>query len=562
MTTAPDATPATAVPPGPPEVAPGAGPAELLEHAELLLEHHDEQDRPAEAGGSWRRCRDVLMRARDLLERQGSSADPAALARARFLLGLTLSVGYWQAVGGNAQAYGIHDVPGTGRDSTALLALARATLPQDDPAYATACVRLGLLLHAQHEATLDTADDADDADEQEAAGTGVQHNDDDLDEALIAFEDGVPLLEDDPHPGLFVAYGCALADRYDRDREPDDLERAAAFLENVLDGLRPSGWQPAEDGAGSWADEADELETETRVRLVRLLQESPMAADTEEAHTHLELLAATLPDEHPSRIFAAGHLIDVYRERGGGRVRPEDRPAYLTRLRDLHRLLDPQGPYHPQAAAMLGAALAERDEIRPGAVLTAENEEAAGLLREALEGLAEDDELRPTSHALLGVLLNTLHERFPDRYSNDEALLHLERAVELFPTGDPMRSDLLNQLAHAAIVRDHGRRGDLAGVDRTIALLNESMRAPSASPGFGSQTHGAYASALSPAARAVPLVRRPGRGDPPSDGGVPADRGRRREPGGVPPEPGRLSLPALCGRRRPPGPGDRRPLHE
>jgi hypothetical protein len=490
MTTAPD------TPPGPPEIAPSAGPVELLDHAELLLEYHDEQDRPAEAGRSWRRCCDVLLRARDLLERQGSGADPAALARTRFLLGLTLSVGFWQAVGGNAEAYGIQHVPGIRHDSITLLTLARVTLPQDDPTYATACVRLGLLLHARHEATLDTADDTA-RDVQEAADTGVQEAADDLDEALTAFEDGVPLLEDDPHPGLFVAYGCALADRYDRDRVPDDLERAAAFLEGVLDGLRPSDWEPAEEGAGSWADEADELETETRVRLVRLLQESPEATDAEEAHAHLELLAATLPDEHPSRIFASGHLVDVYRERGGGRVRPEDRPAYLARLRDLYHLLDPEGPYHAQATAMLGAALAERDETRPGSVLTAENEEAAGLLREALDGLAEDDELRPTSHALLGVLLNSLHERFPERYPNDEALHHLERAVELFPADDPMRSDLLNQLAHAAIVRDDGGRGDLAGVDRTIALLNESMRAPSASPGFGSQTHGAYAAALS-----------------------------------------------------------------
>ncbi len=488
---------APATTPGPPEIAPGAGPPELLDHAERLLEHHDEQDRPGEAGGSWRRCRDVLLRARDLLERQASDADPAALARARFLLGLTLSVGYWQAVGGNADAYGIQDPHTLRRTALTLLALSRATLPQNDPTYATACVRLGLMLHARYEDTLAATDDDTGIRASAEELTHTKACDDDLDEAVTVFDDGLPLLEDEPHPGLFIAYGCALADRYDRDRAPDDLRRAQAVLEAVLDGLRPAGWEPAEDGAGSWADEADELETEARVRLVRLLQQSPEAADAERADQHLELLAATLPDEHAARIFAAGHLVDVYRERGGGRVRPEDRPAYLARLRDLYRLLDPEGPDRARAAAMLGAALAERDESAgPGSVPTAENEEAVELLREALDGLA-DDGLRPTSHALLGCLLNSLHERHPERYDNDEALRHLERAVELCPDDDPMRSDLLNQLAHAAIVRDEGGRADLEGVDRTIALLNESMRVPSGSPGFGSQAHGAYAAALS-----------------------------------------------------------------
>ncbi|MGW7239433.1 CHAT domain-containing protein [Streptomyces sp. NPDC054804] len=532
-----------------PAAAPDAGPLELLDHAEDLLEQHDEQDRPEEAGDSWQRCRDVLLRARDLLEDQAAKADPAALARARFLLGLTLSVGYWQAVAGHGQAYGVQDPHGLRDQAAPLLALARATLPRDTEAYATACVRLGLLLHARHEDT-QTAEEEDervlaDARDEEhrqaarAAGPdgapadavdGVRAEGPaggpdgvppggprgapdraragvpgggpdgaragDLDEALAAFDDGLPLLGDDVHLGLFVSYGCALADRYDRDRAPEDLRDASAALEAVLEALRPSGWEPAEDGGGSWADEADEIETEARVRLARLFLERSDAPEL--AHPHLELLAATLPEEHGSRIFAAAHLVDVYRERGDGRVGPEDRPAYLARLRDLYRLLDPGSPYHAQATSMLGAALAERDESAgPGTAPTTENEEAVGLLREALDTLPEDDDRRPPTHAVLGCLLNSLHERHPERYDNDEALLHLERAVELYPPDDPMRSDLLNQLAHAAIVRDDRGRGDLEGVDRTIALLNESMRVPSPTPGFGSQAHGAYAAALS-----------------------------------------------------------------
>ncbi|MGX4689410.1 CHAT domain-containing protein [Streptomyces sp. JNUCC 63] len=527
---------------------PDAGPPALLEQAERLLEDHDEQDRPEEAGASWRRCHQVLLDARDLLEDQGGGADPAALAKARFLLGLTLSVGYWQAVAGHADAYGIEDPHGLRRAAAGQLALARATLRQDDPSYTTACVRLGLLLHSRHEdataaagqddeprtpdptpapeargagpedaTTTDGRDRNSDAPPQAAVHTREHENphttttpespwtpppavpdarEDDLDEALAAFGDGVPGLADDAHPGLFVAYGCALADRYERDRDAGDLRQAAAVLEWVLEGLRPAGWQPAEEGAGSWADEADEVETEARVRLVRLLLESPEAIHAEEAHAHLELLAATLPEDHYARVFAAAHLVDVYRERGGGRITAGDRAAYLARLRDLHRLLDSEDVHRAHAAAMLGAALAERVGTA-GPDPMPENTEAVCLLREALDRLADDDGLRLPSHAVLGCLLNVLRERRPAEYDNAEALHHLERAVELCPENDPTRADLLNQLAHAAIVRDDRGGGHLADVDRTIALLNESMRVPSDTPGFASQTHGAYAAALS-----------------------------------------------------------------
>ncbi|MBK3587467.1 hypothetical protein JHN49_28540, partial [Streptomyces sp. MBT57] len=170
-------------PAGPPEPPPGAGPAELLDHAEQLLEHHDAQERPEDAGNAWQRCREVLLRARDLLENEAAGADPAALARARFLLGLALSVGYWQASAGHAEAYGVSERLGVRSTAAGLLALARATLPQDTPAYATACVRHGLLLHDRFE-----GDDAEDDGEGEGEGPhavgGADARDDDLDEAV------------------------------------------------------------------------------------------------------------------------------------------------------------------------------------------------------------------------------------------------------------------------------------------------------------------------------------------------------------------------------------------
>ncbi|NEE61556.1 hypothetical protein G3M55_95735, partial [Streptomyces sp. SID8455] len=64
----------------------------------------------------------------------------------------------------------------------------------------------------------------------------------------------------------------------------------------------------------------------------------------------------------------------------------------------------------PRVAALLGAALAERvGQSGSRYMPTAENEEATVLLREALAGLAEDDELRLPGHAVLGCLLNRCH---------------------------------------------------------------------------------------------------------------------------------------------------------
>ncbi|MER7987948.1 CHAT domain-containing protein [Streptomyces noursei] len=477
-------------PPEPPEPPPDSGPFALLALAEQLLEHHDAQDRPEAAGRSWNRCRTVLCRARDALEAEGADTDPLALAATSYLLGLTLSVGYWQAVGGRADAYGIDD-PWTLRDDAArLLALSRATLPDDAPGYPNACLRLGLLLHDRHEAPGPDADPATDG----APPPHTPHPDD-LDEALASFEEAVALLDEEPHPGVLVTQGCALADRYDRDRAPEDLRGAADRLTGVLDALRPPDWRPAADDAGSRADEADQLEIEARVRLVRLLKESADPFDAERAHHHLELLAATTPHDHPARIFASGHLVDAYQQRGDGAVRPADRPAYLARLRDLHRLLDHADPDHARAGTMLAGALVEQHPL-DRRMPDPEVHQAVNLLRAAVPRLAPDDALRQPGHALLGSVLTILQEHQPERYDLTEARHHLERALDDCPADHPMRGDLLHHLAHATLV-DERAAPDLEGVDRTLALLNESMRMPPPTPGFGSQTHGAYAAALS-----------------------------------------------------------------
>ncbi|MFD8974068.1 CHAT domain-containing protein [Streptomyces sp. NPDC059593] len=534
-------TAAATRPAEPPE---GAGPEELIDIAQKLLEHHDEQELPEEAARSLWRCREVLLRARGALERQGARADPYQLAFARYLYGLTLSVGYWQAATGQAEAYGVDDPHALRREATPLLALSRALLPEDDPVHAHASIRLALLLHDRHESPDEAAEESPGATPPGEADGEPDAGPDDLDEALAAFEEGLRLIDEEPHPGFLVTYGCALADRYDRDGDSADLLTAAALLEELLYAMRPRGDADRADGADSLyradpvdraadslyraesAGEADQLEIETRVRLIRLLQASDAPGDAERAAHHLELLAATAPDDHPSRIFAAGHLVDVYQERGGGRVRPEDRPARLARLRDLHRLIDPEDPDHARATALLGSALAERVEpvARPepaeGAARdgggtgtgtgsgtgtgtgeadtgpTENHHEAVELLRAAIEGLSAEDPLRASGHAALGTLLNSLHDYEPARYEIAEAAFHLERAVELHPDDGPLRSELINHLAHANLADDRGVRR-LEHIDRTIELLNESMSTPSDTPSFRSQAHGAYAAALS-----------------------------------------------------------------
>lgn len=512
----------------------------LADRGRALL---DEYDAHAESERGARALSDALAAfraARALLEEAGPASAPEDLAVTRFLLGVTLSVRYWQAHGttdlAEDEAFR-HGALAERAEAAELLALALALFDPDRPERTEAAFRLGLLLHVRHE---------------EAAGGEVPDEaarPDDLDRAIealgIACPDPVPrgpwsplgeespdeaprLGPDERRATVVATLGCALADRYDRDGAGSDLAAAMGVLEGMLGAFHPffrsepggPYTRPAPDEA---AGPADSVELAARERLVTLLLEAAERAGGEEAgaggagvdaagaggaagerleHSeravqHLELLVATTGPDDPVRLRAALRLVDAYLVRGGGTVRPEDADHRFARLLDLRRLLPPEHPLGGTARWLLGSTLAQRGGLDRG-VVSAEAREAVVVLREGLAGMAADEPVRAASHAVLGSVLNALRPYEPETYRAEEAHHHLSRAVELMRSEEEygiVRSDVLNQLAHAEIVQGEFAT-DQAEVDRVIDLIGESQARPSTTQGFDQHVHGAMAAAM------------------------------------------------------------------
>ncbi|MEU6238766.1 hypothetical protein ABZ885_37940, partial [Kitasatospora sp. NPDC047058] len=517
---------------------PGAVPPEdagtLVGLGRALLDEYDAHSSSARGTLALSRALTAFTTARALLEEACPAAPLQALTEVRFLLGLTLSVRFWQAqdTADYAEDEQIrHAVRAERADAVDLLALSAALLTPGTRERTTAAGRLGLLLHARHE---------------EGHGDGPPDpaaRPDDLDRAVEALRTACPAPlppspwpvpfeaasgpepssgpeqhgdaeqpadAEEPEPGLVATLGCALADRHDRDGSPHDLAAAEAVLEGLLAQLRPPAWcepgspppRPSPDARPGPAELGDPLEHAARERLALLLlgtEQRPATADrTERALAHLELLAATSEPDHPVRLRAALRLVDGYQTRGGGRVTEADAEHHLARLHDIRRLLPPEHPLGGTARWLLGNALAQRAGLeRP--VVTAAAREAVVVLREGLAGMAADDPVRASSHGLLGTLVNALHEHEPDEYRTEEAVHHLETALESMDGEESngiIRSDLLGLLAHASIVQDQYGT-DRAAIDRVIGMLDESMARPSATKGFDQHAHGALAAAMS-----------------------------------------------------------------
>ncbi|MCX4758958.1 CHAT domain-containing protein [Kitasatospora purpeofusca] len=492
----------------------------LVGRGRRLLDEHDAGTDPRQAAMALSGALTAFTAARTLLEDAGPAAPRGALAEVRRLLGLTLAVRYWNAVERPefAEDEDIRAAVWAEReDAVGLLTLGVAVLDPAAPERAVVAAKLGLLLYARFE----------DGEEDGRARP------EDLDRAVGALRLACPVPvplgpwqvlgghdRDDPYdahdayddqdPGHLMALGNALADRHDRDGAPADRAAADAVLTGLLGRLRPQPWHepgtapprpdPATDPGP--ADLADQVELLARQRLARLLLDQqedgggdPGTADR--AVAQLELIAATTGPDDPARLWAGLVLVDRYEARGGGTVRPEDAAHRLARLRDLRRLVPPEEPGGGYVRWVLGSTLgglARLDRY----LLTAEAGEAVEVLREGLAGMAEDDPVRPPSHAVLGTMVNALCEQQPDSYRLEEALHHLERAVDTMAEEDHgiRRSDILQQLAHASIARDEFST-DRAALDRVIGLLDDARARPSGSPWSEEHLDGSLAAAMS-----------------------------------------------------------------
>ncbi|MFF7588686.1 CHAT domain-containing protein [Kitasatospora purpeofusca] len=510
----------------------------LLGRGRRLLDEHDAATDPRQAAMALSGALTAFTAARTLLEDAGAAAPGGALAEVRRLLGLTLAVRYWNAVERPefAEDAEIRAAVWAERDdAVGLLTLGAAVLDPAAPERAVVAAKLGLLLYARFE----------DGEEDERARP------EDLDRAVEALRLACPVpvppgpwqvlgpggphrgrnaydpydsrdapaaydsydsydSYDDQDPGYLMALGCALADRHDRDGAPADRAAADAVLTGLLDRLRPHPWHepgtapPRPDPAAEPgpADLADQVELLARQRLARLLldQEEDGRGDpgtADRAVAQLELIAATTEPDAPARLWAGLVLVDRYEARGGGTVRPEDAAHRLARLRDLRRLVPPGSPEGGTVRWLLGTALGALSRL-DRYLLTAEAGEAVEVLREGLAGMAEDDPVRPPSHAVLGTMVNALREQEPDSYRLEEALHHLERAAGTMAEEDHgiRRSDILQQLAHASIARDEFST-DRAALDRVIGLLDDARARPSGSLGSEEHLDGSLAAVMS-----------------------------------------------------------------
>lgn len=504
----------------------------LVGRGRRLLDEHDSATDPRRAAMALSGALTAFTAARTLLEDAGPAAPGGALAEVRCLLGLTLAVRYWNGVDRPEFAEDEHiraAMWDERSDAIGLLTIGTAVLDPAAPERAVAAAKLGLLLYAR----------LGDAEEDGRARP------EDLDRAVEALRLACPVpvplgpwrvlgpggpdrtrdgrqgregdggygaynAYDEQDPGFLLALGCALADRHERDGAPADRAAADAVLTSLLDRLRPQPWHEAgaapprpDPAAGPGpAELAEPVELLARQCLVRLLlgPERDGAGDpvtVGRAVAELETVAATTEPDAPARLWACLALVEQYEARGGGTVRPEDAAHRLARLRDLRRLVPPEDPDGGTVRWALGSTLGGLARI-DHYLLTAEAREAVEVLREGLAGMAEDDPVRPPSHAVLGTIVNALCEQEPDSYPLEEALHHLERAVATMGEEDHRvhRSDILQQLAHASIARDEFST-DQAALDRVIGLLDDARARPSGSLWSAEHLDGSLAAVMS-----------------------------------------------------------------
>ncbi|MFF7454504.1 CHAT domain-containing protein [Kitasatospora sp. NPDC008115] len=500
----------------------------LVARGRRLLAEHDAAPDPRAAGMALSGALTAFSAARTLLEDAGPEAPAGALAEARFLVGLTLSVRYWRAVEQPefAEDDGIRAAVLAERDAAArLLTLTMAALDQDAPDRVEAAFRLGLLLHARYE---------------DGATAGVPDpaaRPDDLDRAIEALRLACPVpvppgpwrgmaegaqaaheasdAYDAQDPGALANLGCALADRSERDGAPAarvaaDRAAAEAVLEGLVDRLSPAPpagpggepYRPAPDAEPGPAELADPVESAVRECLVRLLLDErdggPDTERTDRAVAHLEAVAATTGADSPFRMRAGLHLLDLYWARGDGtHIRPDDAAHRLARLCDLRRLIPPGGPFGGTVRWLLGCTLAGMAELQRHGV-SAEVHEAVEVLREGLAGMAADDPCRPPSHAVLGTLVNALHQHDPQTYRTEDAVHHLTLAVDTMQEEDHgvRRGDIIRHLADASIAKSQ-YSADRAELDRVIGLLDAAGARSTGTLWSDEHLHGSLGAAMS-----------------------------------------------------------------
>ncbi|MFT7840471.1 CHAT domain-containing protein [Saccharothrix sp. BKS2] len=339
-----------------------------------------------------------------------------------------------------ARARARHDPDGT----TESIALCREVLAHDDGPTAFAVITLGRVLVGRYAHTRAAAE---------------------LDEAV---EDTVRaaervLAELPPGhrhvAGLAVNTAALLAGRYERERDPADLDRAVTLLRSAPIGARPDHPAPPE------------VRLNLGVVLLLRFQRTTEATDLDEAIASLRAAAAGGGRGSDLVVLQLGAALLA---RAQWSPTPEAHEEAVALLRHARTRFRRGTPAHLMALVHLGTALQLRynDTGDPAALA-----EAVEVARTAVRTGPPDFAYRVGMLTLLGTVLTQLFERTDDPAALAEAVEAHREAVAT-PAANPAASaTALAELSNSLRARHH-RLTDPADLDEAIAVARRAAELP------------------------------------------------------------------------------------
>lgn len=290
-----------------------------------------------------------------------------------------------------------------------------------------------------------------------------------LDELIGLLEEAVSRTphDDERHPDLLARLSGTLMRRFQRDHQPQDIDRAVAGHRAALAAVGPDG---------SLTDRGEHL-TNLGLALQARYKAGPSsdAADLDEAVSAFHAALDALPGDAVLRAGVLTNLGGALTERYEITRDAADLAAALDARREAVRDLPEEHPQRPLALVNVAVTLLTAVRLPPvpppppaarsaSADLVAE---AVALHRTALILTPEDNPRHPAMLGCLGSALVTQHQETGDRRPLHEAVVHLQRAVQLCETRG--RPDAPYKDLSSALLMRHLLTGALGDLDDAVA---------------------------------------------------------------------------------------------
>lgn len=290
---------------------------------------------------------------------------------------------------------------------------------------------------------------------------------DDLDLAIAWTEQAIANWPpDDPNRAAALAnMGTALTDRYERDGNRNDLDRALAAFDAAI---------PALGRGGRRVDIA--LHAQGVAHHARASASGGLeVADLERA---IALFHEALESPEPDDDERAGYLNSLglsLRAKGRALAEPGLMRAADAAYRDARARARRDGDNREAATLNLAAVLVERAESDNDVALL---REAIDLYRDVLPGL-DGPRLLPATTNLATALVD-LYRYSRDRHALDEAIQDLRRSAEALPAGASRLVALAN--LGAALHEMYAHTGRIAVLDEAIGVQELLLQPPAPRP--------------------------------------------------------------------------------